>query len=357
MSNSTSFLISDNNDTDNNDTDNNDTDNNDTDSKTDSTSFLTTDSDSINDCCSTDKKDKKSKFFAQPPAWFIFLKTFILSLLIIIPIIIVNANIIYFLNVEENIINKWFPSDCKKYPFGNGIINSCENMEKEVCIPMRGGSGETYGTLDKLFIGPQNPTEPAFPYKYYSKKYKDVIVNYFSWLIRALAKSNVNINHAISSLLTNETLRKCPSAVLLFLGSIILLLLPFVFGYSVIGNIFNQVTGFMDTGLVTKLVIFITVITGGVFMLNLMLGFTSMASLFAKLVFGPILVDRERVLRGIAKERHIIAFLVGAAFVIAFAKTPFNKDLPSGWIKGILIGLYIFFLLITILIRIVEDIL
>ena len=79
MSNSTSFLISD-----NNDIDNNDTDNTDTDSKTDSTSFLTTDSDSINDCCSTDKKDKKSKFFAQPPAWFIFLKTFILSLLIII---------------------------------------------------------------------------------------------------------------------------------------------------------------------------------------------------------------------------------------------------------------------------------
>ena len=328
MSNSTSFLIS--------DTDN-DTDN------------IKNDTDNTN-------KETKNKFFAQPPAWFIFLKTFILSLIIIIPIIILNANIIYFLNAEENIINKWFPSDCKKYPFGNGIINSCENMEKEVCIPMRGGSGETYGTLDKLFIGPQNPSEPAFPYKYYSKKYKDVIINYFSWLIRALAKSNVNINHAISSLLTNETLRKCPSAVLLFLGSIILLLLPFVFGYSVLGNIFNQVTGFMRTGLVTKLVIFITVITGGVFILDLMLGFTSMASLFTKLVFGPILVDRERLLRGIAKERHIIAFLVGAAFVIALVNTPFNKDLPSGWIKGIVIGLYVFFLLITLLIRISKDI-
>ena len=299
----------------------------------------------------------------QPPAWYVFLKTFLTSIAIIIPILIVNANIIYFLNAEPGVINKWFPTDCKKYPFGSSTINPCESMEllfSKVCIPIPiiGGSGAKgmYGTMDKLIFGPEKPTEPAFPYKYYSKNYDNVIINYFSWIIGALAKTNVGINSTINFIFTSETMRKCPAVVLLFIGSMFLLLLPFVFGYSVLGNIANKFMGFIPTGLITKLVIFFTVITGGTLVLDLIFGVIAVMSLFMKLVFGPLLVSRSELLKGIARESHIIAFIIGAAFVAAFAKTPLNKNLPSNLIKGILIGFYVFFLLVSVIISISKNI-
>ena len=199
---------------------------------------------------------------------------------------LINANIIYFFTIAPNIINKWFPTDCKKYPFGSSSINLCEAKGQGYMSKFFGGGASgsnskddmgadigdysggnkkpaetksSYGTLDRLMFGPEHPTEPAFPYKYYSKKYDNVIKDYFSWIIAALINTNIKINTVISSIFTNETLRKCPSVILLLFGCMLLGILPFIFSYSVLCIIINQFRKFRSTGTYTQLLILFTI--------------------------------------------------------------------------------------------------
>ena len=329
-------------------------------------------------------ENNSSKYKSQQPAVLVFFKTFFICLLVITVILLINANIIYFFTIAPNIINKWFPTDCKKYPFGSSSINLCEAKGQGYMSKFFGGGGNrkddigadigadiggdiagnkkqvetksSYGTLDRLMFGPEHPTEPAFPYKYYSKKYDNVIKDYFSWIIAALINTNIKLNTVISSIFTNETLRKCPSVILLLFGCMLLGILPFIFSYSVLCIIINQFRKFSSTGKYTQLLILFTTFIGSNFILDLIFGVIAAMSLFIKLVFGPLLVDRNEVLRGLAKESRIISFIIGAAFVIALAKTPFNKDLPENLIKGIVIGLYVFFLVVSIIISIARSI-
>ena len=333
-------------------------------------------SDSTSQLNSIDENNS-SKYKSQEPAVLVFLKTFFICLVVITVLLLINANIIYFFTIAPNIINKWFPTDCKKYPFGSSTINSCEAKDGSFMSKFFGGGGSgngkddiggdggdkkpaetknSYGTLDRLMFGPEHPTEPAFPYKYYSKKYDNVIKNYFSWIIEALTNTNIKLNTVISSIFTNETLRKCPSVVLLFFGCMLLGALPFIFGYSVICNIINQFRKFRSTGQYTQILILFTTFIGSNFILDLIFGVIAAMSLFIKLVLGPFLVDRNEMLKGLFKEGRIIAFIIGAAFIIALSKTPFNKDLPENLIKGIVIGLYVFFLLVSIIISISKSI-
>ena len=309
------------------------------------------------------------KYRVQQPPGIIFLKTFLISLSIIIPLLLVNANILYFLTVAPNIVNKWFPTNCNKYPYGSDTINPCGGMDlniSKICLPIIGGGGVeegggniqnkgTYGTLDRLMFGPEYPSQPGFPYKYYSKKYDNVIVNYFSWIISGLAKTNIGLNSAVNGFFTNETIRACPSILLLLLGFAMILLLPFVFFYSIIGNTFNKFLGVLRTGFITKAIIFFTVITGCTFIFDLLISIKSTLSLVLKIILGPLLTSRGDVLRGIAKEARVISFIIGAAFIIALVKTPFDKNIPEKLIKGIAISVYLFFLIITIIISISKN--
>ncbi len=174
-------------------------------------------SDSTSQLNSIDKNNS-SKYKSQQPAILVFLKTFIICLVVITVLLLINANIMYFFTIAPNILNKWFPTDCKKYPFGSSTINSCETKDTKddsLMSKFFGGSSNdsnydidtniggnkkqaetknSYGTLDRLMFGPEHPTDPAFPYKYYSKNYDNVIKNYFSWIIGALTNTNIQLN-------------------------------------------------------------------------------------------------------------------------------------------------------------------
>jgi len=123
-----------------------------------------------------DNQKNSSKYKKKISPGLVFLKTFLISLVIVILIVLVNANILYFLTIGPNIINKWFPTNCKDYPFGNGSNNPCGSMMNwnisKICSIIGGRleDNDNPGIFHKLFFGSGDNLNPAFPYKYYDKK-------------------------------------------------------------------------------------------------------------------------------------------------------------------------------------------
>ena len=297
------------------------------------------------------------------PPGLVFLKTFLICILILILIVLVNANILYFLTIGPNIINKWFPTNCKDYPFGNGSNNPCASMMNwnisKICLPIIGGGLEDNnnpGIFHKLFFGSGDNLKPAFPYKYYDKNNPDTIRDYLNWIISGLAKTNIKLNELLSSIFTNETLRQCPSSLIILFGSILLLILPFIFIFSLGGNVFFKTMGIFNTELITKMFIFLSVITGSTLILDFIFGIIAAISLFMILLFGPLLVDRKNFIIGIIKEIKLVSFLLGASFLIALFATPVNENIPGNLIKGIVGSLYFIFLIISIIVSMTKKI-
>lgn len=309
-----------------------------------------------------DNQKNSSKYKKKISPGLVFLKTFLISLVIVILIVLVNANILYFLTIGPNIINKWFPTNCKDYPFGNGSNNPCGSMMNwnisKICSIIGGRleDNDNPGIFHKLFFGSGDNLNPAFPYKYYDKKNPDSIRDYLNWIISGLAKTNIKLNELLSSIFTNETLRQCPSSLIILFGSMLLLIVPFIFIFSLGGNAFFKTMGIFNTELITKMFIFLSVITGSTLILDFIFGIIAAISLFMILLLGPLLADRKNFIIGIIKEIKLVSFLLGAAFLIALFATPFDENIPGNLIKGIIGSLYFIFLIISIIVSMTKKI-
>jgi len=300
----------------------------------------------------TNTKEPNSKpiISKEEPPVFVFFKVFLGCLCIIIPLLFMNASILFLFNQNSTkLLDEWFPSECKKYPFGNKDIDPCGECKGPLChsaphCPVtqeKASSSDApnelgvWGTMDNLMFGPKKitpNTEPAFPYKYYKSNYEDIIINYFSWIIQGLAKTNVGLNSIVKAGLTNKSIKEyVPPTAILFFGSIILLAIPLVFIYSIGGNTIHKLGGIMKTGLWTKLLIFFSVITGSTMMLDVTFATIASITIFIKLLIYPILTDWKGVKQGLSQEKNIIGLILGAAFIIAFIATPFDKSLPN-WV-------------------------
>jgi len=301
-------------------------------SKFDTTDFKKSHKNSYWD--NNDKPQRKKSMGESLLALFLSL---IIIISIICAIIFVNANIIFLVKVASPaFIKKMFPVDCNKPPYGT--------EEKCMCPPCdKWDSSEVKEIERKLDIenkeagvGGGAPTckpKGAFPYDKFEKTDEGIKEQYINWFIKSLAYTQIGLNSQIKWFLSK--LEHVDERILMLVGSLILIILPIVFFYTLFILIKNQLGGFFSVdnifsvdNWIAKIIMFFTffIVVGA----DQFVSLYNMVAIAAKLTLYPWWAEngeqRPAIKNIWARHLGLIKIVFGLAFVIAVLAAPLKKE-------------------------------
>ena len=371
---------------------------------------------------------KQSKPVDNTPWPLIFLRNYIIGLLIVLPIFSINASIRFIIKeaketmyprthpqqpapkFSKSVLDIWFPSNCKEYPYGNETIDPCgdcaikwfgkcltakkleqinENIEN-VEVQHKGGGGrrsrkmsggrDAVGVpakdigwlqqmIDRVVFGPTFSKNPEFPYNFYKDENLEedkskcgpsawgggIFRSYFNWIIRALALTNTGLYGNFKDLIGK--LKNIPDILMLFFGSLLLVVIPCIFVYSLCGNILNHWTGvinlfekvFSEGNIWVIFLILLTSITGINFGLDIIFALWAAFFTLIKIIIYPILTYPTKVKAGLIDMAPIIGFIIGGVWLIALLTTPLDRGIGADAAKVTKIITAIFYGIIVII--------
>ena len=265
----------------------------------------------------------------------IFFATFTLSTVIVMVIAIMNSNIIFLIRNApylshngKNLLDLWFPSDCKDTPYGS------PNEKRPICdnIYSSNNSNNERFSGNELFnkVHKQSNTHhTSWPYTEYNGGDNiNPLDDYKNWFLVSLASTNTTTNRHIKDvlyLISHNTNR----FVLMIMSFIIFLvagtmIIPSIIYYSSI--LFNQVTGIFNVNIfpVTKIAILCTFLLF-IWFNSLYSTYESICLLFKLTMYPLFMGGKSEIFNIMGENSDVLGFLIGLAFIISSAIV-FNND-------------------------------
>ena len=303
-----------------------------------------------------------------------YLLFFILSVIILL-IALLNSNIICLIKMAKNnpdILDKWFPSDCLKSPYGPQYITDKSNSaiepgKKSVVRDLCGRSDTTascnsipaeHGAPDfdtnHIYDYFYKDSEKSWPYTWFNSNDDiNIFEDYLNYTLRSTALTSTNVNGLIKrgltmlSNITNRFLLVILGLIILFIITIFIIPLITYYLFIMVNQIallFN-----VNTQMFTKIAIFFSglILMGG---LNPIYSMSETVCLLFKFMCYPLLMGGyKKIFNIMIENKDIIAFILGFYYVLCAKKTLSNKMYTT------LNYLYFITLLSYILIKIISS--
>ena len=310
-----------------------------------------------------DNNDKPKRKKSMGENLLTLFLTLIIVISIICAVIFVNSNVIFLVKVASPAFMKeMFPSDCNKPPYGT--------EEKCMCPPCdRWDPAEIKALERKLTIenkeasvgggAPSCKPKGEFPYNHFEKADEGIREQYINWFLKSLAHTQMGMNSHIKWFISK--LDRLDERLLLIAGSLILIILPIVFFYTLFILIKNQIGGFFSVNhffsvdsWITKIIIFFTffIVVGA----DQFVSLYNMVAVAAKLTLYPWWAEngeqRPAIKNIWARHLGLIKIVFGLAFVIAVLAAPFKKEYSA--LKLVILLWFLIPLIIHLIIYIKE---
>lgn len=274
---------------------------------------------------------------------------FILSIIILL-IALLNSNIICLIKMAKNnpdILDKWFPSDCLKSPYGPQYITDKSNSAIEPgkklnvrdlcgrsdptasCNSISSGDGPPDFDTNNIYDYFYKDSEKSWPYTWFnSNEDINIFEDYLNYTLRSMAVTSTNVNGLIKrgltmmSNITNRILLVILGLVILFIITIFIIPLTTYYLFIMVNQIallFNE-----NTDIYTKIAIFFSglILMGG---LNPLYSISETACLLFKFTCYPLLMGGyKKIFNIMIENKDVIAFVLGFYYVLCAKKTLSN---------------------------------
>ena len=351
------------------------------------------------------KKDKDNNNNCEPrpkvikpkkPALAVFWRNFWMGLVITIIIVLINANITYIIKYGDEILNSWFPDDCKKYPYGTSNKTPCivpgldvpqaeklirklqglqEKKSPKVARPSgahspKGHSPKAPPTKAAPTKTPAKPPvgggnvqiadKAAVPYNLFDYSSEDSLgigAIYLNGILSVLAYTNAGIYGIVKLYIgkiiklyenTHEKYKDLLNTLLILFGIIITAPISLVGIGTFISMSINQYMQIMSNIFNPDewkvLILVFILLLPLIFIWFPIVATYNQIIIFLKFSVYPLLEYSEKIGEILKKQMHVIAWLIAGVFIYALLSTPLDKHY-SGLVKGVTATTYIVFLL------------